>query len=330
MGVKAQADLKTKAQDFIVEEVLGFELSGTGEHLWCWVEKINANTLYVARQWALLVGCQRRDISHSGLKDRYAITRQWLCLPAIYGDKLPDVGEGWRIIQRVRHQKKLRVGTHRFNDFVIRLREVAGDKTEIETALQSQVLEGFVNKFGAQRFGRDNLARAQQWVKSGKLPKKREERSLVLSTLRAWLFNQQLEMRESLGVVRSLLVGDRAMLRGSQSYFYVEKIDEDLQRRLNEGDIVPAGWLVGKGENTQEATPSADIRAKALEGYAAEVAYLQRYAQSDWRAMVVQAQQLSWQWEEDKTLVLSFRLPKGCFATTLLEQVFTIRDRSVE
>ena len=69
-GPLGSARLKAEPEDFCVDEVLGFELSGAGEHLCLYLEKRGDNTDYVARQLAKLAGCRPMDVSFCGLKDR--------------------------------------------------------------------------------------------------------------------------------------------------------------------------------------------------------------------------------------------------------------------
>jgi len=64
--------------DFIVDELLGFQPSGNGEHVYVHIRKTHQNTRWVidelARQWKI----HRSLFGHSGLKDRHAVTSQWL------------------------------------------------------------------------------------------------------------------------------------------------------------------------------------------------------------------------------------------------------------
>lgn len=314
--------IKQSPADFYVEERLHFPLEGSGEHLWLLIEKSGMNTVYLKRQIARLSGCPQKDIGHSGLKDRRAITRQWLSLPLKYAASLPEKqkfeGEYWRIIDKQVHSRKLRIGSHRENFFRIIIRRIAAERRmAIEEQLATIQAQGFPNYFGEQRFGSNNLAQAQQWVARGVLPKKPEERSRVLSTLRAALFNAQLAARVADHSWHRLIAGDRAMLSGSHSHFAVEQLDEDLIARTASGDLSPAGYLPGKSEIVLQAQAAA-IAAQALADWEKENRYLCQYMQGDWRALRVLPQQLQWQWQDAQTLTLSFLLPSGAFATALI------------
>ncbi|TVP61530.1 MAG: tRNA pseudouridine(13) synthase TruD, partial [Halomonadaceae bacterium] len=70
-----QAVIRTEPEDFVVDEILGWELDGKGEHLCLWLEKRGDNTEFVATELARLAGCRKMDVSFCGLKDRHAVTR---------------------------------------------------------------------------------------------------------------------------------------------------------------------------------------------------------------------------------------------------------------
>ena len=284
---KPRATLKQSPADFRVAEQIDFPLTGHGEHLWCYVEKTSLNTAWLKREWARLTDCPPKDIAHSGLKDRHAITRQWLSLPAKYGAQLPDSGDGWQILERQQNERKLRVGAHRYNQFAITLRDIDADRASIEAALAALARDGFPNHFGDQRFGHTNRDKAQRWVERGQLPKKHDERAQVLSTLRADAYNAQLDARLAAATLHAPQPGDRAMLAGSNSHFTIETVDDALLARLASGDIALGGWLPGKEKNALPPAVTAALRdfrtTDAYRAVAAEARYVADYKQS-WAA----------------------------------------------
>ena len=74
----AKAKLKAKAEHFVVNEDLGFEFTGEGEHLMVRIRKTGENTSFVANELAKACGVKSKDVSWAGLKDRHAVTEQWL------------------------------------------------------------------------------------------------------------------------------------------------------------------------------------------------------------------------------------------------------------
>ncbi len=73
--------LKERPEDFRVEERLAFAPSGTGEHLYLFVEKTGLQTEELAARLALRFSVARRDVGYAGRKDRRAVTRQWFSVP---------------------------------------------------------------------------------------------------------------------------------------------------------------------------------------------------------------------------------------------------------
>ena len=63
-------------EDFLVEEIDGFEATGSGEHLLLTIEKRGMNTAFAAAQIARWAGVPPMGVGYAGLKDRHAVTRQ--------------------------------------------------------------------------------------------------------------------------------------------------------------------------------------------------------------------------------------------------------------
>ena len=319
--------------DFIVSECLGFEPSGEGEHLYLQVQKQGENTQWLARQLASAFGIRLRDVSFSGLKDRHALTTQWfsLHLPGKTDRddqviELPNI----TVLQRARHHKKLRRGAHKTNEFEIRIRSVAGDRVDIEHRLAA-LQKGFPNYFGPQRFGtaNRNLEKVRQLF-AGQLRKvRRETRSLYLSTARAWLFNLVLSGRMSEEGMPNLREGDVLQLAGTNSVFCVTELDSELLKRLEKGDVFLTGPLWGRGPVMTGASMTV-----LEQGFTAAEPDLKAGLEAagltaDRRALLSRPRQLSWEWENEATVRIGFHLGQGVYATSLLREVFHLKDAMV-
>src|SRR5690625_6308805 len=68
--------MRSAPEDFFVEELDGFEASGSGEHLLLTVQKRGLNTLEAVRRIARWAGVGEQAVGYAGLKDRHAVTRQ--------------------------------------------------------------------------------------------------------------------------------------------------------------------------------------------------------------------------------------------------------------
>ncbi|MCQ8104789.1 tRNA pseudouridine(13) synthase TruD [Methylomonas sp. SURF-2] len=336
-GPVATGDIKAEPEDFVVEEILSFIPEGSGEHVFLHIEKIGENTEYVARLLARHAGVRQRDIGYAGLKDRHGRTRQWFSvwLPtpkqALGPDQQPLPGKpepDWRalentqlkILQVIRHARKLRRGVLSGNRFEIVLRNWQGNREVAEQQLRQIQTQGFPNYFGEQRFGHQgrNVEKALAMFAGDRV--KREQRSIYLSAARSFLFNQILAERLYTGTWNCGLAGEVCKLQGSNSQFVAASIDQTLMERMRQGETHPTGALWGKG-----------ICAAGGEVLALEQRIVSRYPsladgllkaelEQDRRALRVIPEDLNWQFEKD-SLLLRFGLPAGSYATALLREI---------
>lgn len=316
------ARIRTEPEDFFVEELPAFDASGEGEHLLLTVEKRCMNTAFAAKRIAAWAGVPEMAVGYAGMKDRHAVTRQRFSVH-LPGRDSPDIAllesDELHVLATDRHSRKLQRGALRGNRFVLRLREVVGERDAIETRLRTLAAQGFPNYFGEQRFGRDgdNLVAARRMFAGARV--KREQRGILLSAARSALFNDVLAARVIDGSWNTGLPGELWMLDGSHSVFGPEPEPVALAKRVAAQDIHPTGPLWGRGalrtdgecRALEEAVlvPAADIRA-GLE---------QAGLKQERRALRIAPRALAWSWPQTQAIVLSFELPAGSYATTLLQ-----------
>lgn len=316
--------LRARPEDFVVEEIMGFDPSGDGAHLWLWVEKCGLNTDQVARALAKLAGVPGREVGFAGLKDRHAITRQWFSVPWAMKRELPSrwAGTGWHVCRVARHPRKLRRGTLSGNRFLITLRECVLDEAMLPTRLAQIATDGVPNFFTEQRFGTDNLSDAAKLFAGRNTAISHHLRGILFSAARAALFNLVLARRVQTGCWRTLLPGEAVQLRGSNSFFVATEIDTDLEARLHTRDIVPTGPLWGNGGLQSQAT-AAELELDVLRAFPGFRAGLE-YARLDpaRRTLVVYPQDFTCHHDPvSRSLTLQFGLTSGAYATGLLREL---------
>lgn len=322
--------LRATAEDFEVEEVLGFEPDGAGEHVFLLIEKRHANTEWVARQLARAAAVPPGAVGFSGLKDRHAVTRQTFSVH-LPGRQGPDWNsleiEGATILSVGRHSRKLKRGVHRANRFRVRLTRVSGNRIGADECLKRISLDGVPNYFGEQRFGRDggNLHSARALFAGARMG--RSERGFALSAARSQVFNCVLSERVADRTWNQALDGEVWMLGGTHSIFGPQPIDDEILQRLSRFDIDPTGPLWGLGELRSSGTVAEiEHRIAAASGFAAglEAAELRQ----ERRSLRIRPSGFSATWESGDALLLEFSLPSGCFATSVVREICSVMANS--
>lgn len=320
------ARFRASPEDFLVEEIDGFEASGSGEHLLLSVEKRGMNTAFAAKRIAQWAGLPELAIGYAGLKDRHAVTRQRFSvhLPKrVAPDLQPLQSADLRVLKSEWHAKKLPRGALAGNRFVLTLREVEGGRDAIERRLQAIAARGVPNYFGEQRFGRDGDNVANALAMFGGRRVRREQRTMLLSAARSELFNRVLAARVAAGNWDQGLDGEVWMLDGSRSVFGPEPWNDTLAARLADFDIHPSGPLWGADElRTASVAREVEMSALADEPAPALRAGLETAGlKQERRALRLKPQQLQWRWLQDEALELQFVLPPGTYATVVLREL---------
>lgn len=260
-----------------------------------------------------------------------------------------------RILAQHWHNKKLNRATHDANHFVITLRDLvftddsglADNQALVEQHLATISKTGVPNYFGPQRFGfnGNNITEALKLfakesdnrlanpaantmantTSAKKKPKRkgapREQNSMELSAARSLIFNKILAARVRNGSWNTGLNGEVFNLNGSGSIFASEQIDDTLRERLASGDIHPTAAMWGTS-NDKITAAAAELENDVVQQdfLLAQLArgLEQRDIKAQRRALRLPVEDLSWQWLEGRTLVLSFTLTTGSFATSVL------------
>ncbi|BBM81710.1 tRNA pseudouridine(13) synthase TruD [Candidatus Uabimicrobium amorphum] len=147
-------NIKTLAEDFVVEEQLLFPLSGQGEHLYVQIEKTNITTMEAVRIICKRLGIAKSAVGYAGQKDARAVTKQYFSLYNVDESSLSKLeGKSLRVLDVDRHDKKLKLGQIRGNFFSINVHGSDGNVENARKILQRLEKNGVPNYFGLQRFG---------------------------------------------------------------------------------------------------------------------------------------------------------------------------------
>ncbi len=305
-----QGTMRTFAEDFIVDEKLGFEPDGDGEHIYLHLCKRHVNTDWLAQQIAKFTGVKRHDVGFCGLKDRHAQTSQWM---SVYLPKAPEPDWGQFLAQLAgevtlnavtRGRRKLRRGMHQSNTFQLIIRaETPVDEGALQARLRCIAQQGVPNYFGDQRFGRQgqNLVAADAWLRDGRKIRDRSQKSMIMSAARSHLFNLVVAQRVREGTWRTVLDGD-VSLNG-----------------------YPTAPLWGRGRSATELGP-AETERLALEPVQDWLSRLEHCGlDQERRSTVLMPEDLQWQFGPE-VLQLTFSLSPGQYATALLREIGIITN----
>ncbi len=322
--------LKEQPEDFVVEELPAYEPSGEGEHLFLWLQKRDVAGEDLLRHVARRLNISSRDIGMAGVKDRRAITRQWVSVPARCEPMVAEIdSDQVRVLRAARHGNKLRTGHLRGNRFSIRVRntgEAAADRaTRVAEAIGRL---GFPNYFGAQRFGQEqqtlqlglDLVSGKASPRSISPARRRFLLRMALSAVQSALFNAVLAARLRNGRLHTVLAGDVMQVRASGGQFPVEDAAAE-QQRFDARETVLTGPLFGpKMIAAQEAAAAAEGAVLADWNLSpADFTRFSKLTSGTRRPLLVWPGNLSIQ-AEGQDLRIDFDLPSGSYATSLLRE----------
>ena len=147
--------VKTEPEDFMVDEIPLYQASGSGEHVLFRIEKKGITTHRVIEHISRALRIDSRDIGCAGLKDRHAVTTQYLSVRQASLEQVQDLEiPGVKVLTAQRHVRKLRTGHLKGNRFRIIIRAVApGAGKTARTIFEVIERRGLPNFYGHQRFG---------------------------------------------------------------------------------------------------------------------------------------------------------------------------------
>ena len=301
-GPLAVAQFRSSPESFQVVELRDDKLSGEGDYLYLQIRKRDIDTAAVLSELSKALAIKPRNISYAGRKDRFAVTTQWFCIHSS-DREIPTIADNlhpkFTVLQSRWHHEKLSIGDLSGNRFTILLTEFNGDIERTITTMERIKSDGFPNYFGPQRFGSkgQNLIRGKRMLAGELRVKDRNQRSLYLSACRSYLFNEILAARVRQGNWNISIAGDEV--------------------------CPPIGYLPGDGE-VPVSSDAGEIMNTVLDQHQALYNGIKN-SRVAWhqRDLLIQATDMAYQWQGDQ-LELTFSIPKGAFATSLLRELIEL------
>lgn len=313
--------IRSQPQHFHVEELPAYEPSGTGSHLYLLIEKRNLTTANVVSE-LVQRGVDERDVGVAGLKDKNAVTVQWISVPKNMQNAAMDLATvaGIEIIDASYHKNKLAIGHLLGNRFRIRIQgvEQTAHAQAVQTLQQLQA-GGVANYFGPQRFGSfgRNAYDGYALVKGHDVPGGDRMHRFFVSALQSHVFNHLLAERVRGGYLNTVIDGDWAKKHDTGGEF--EILDAASEQERAERNEISA-TIPLHGQKVPVSQRAAGERERAM---------LARFGlqwedfsnrNGDRRLSRIFITNVGASMHEGD-LVIAFDLPKGSFATTIIREV---------
>ena len=344
--------LKSQPEDFDVEEIPAYSPSGDGEHLFLWIEKRGVSADELTRHLSSVLDLPAGDLGLAGLKDKYAVTRQFVSVPRRLESLVPSINtDNIRVLNSTPHQNKLRTGHLNGNRFRVLVRGVSGSTAAtVETlseaggppalCVANTIAErirrtGLPNYFGSQRFGHNGSTLKQglnllsETGASGEPSRKSRDRHrssrrflhrLALSAAQSWLFNQVLTERLRDGLLDRVMLGDVMQVCATGGLFVAQDLAAE-QPRFEAHETVMTGPMFGP--KMKPTTDEPAIREqRVLDTAQLSPDAFRRYGHltdGTRRPMLVRPDDLRISAVPDG-LLFEFSLPSGSYATVLLHE----------
>ncbi len=225
-----------------------------------------------------------------------------------------------------RHRNRLRKGHHAGNQFRLVVRDVReGSEDRLQHLFDELLRRGVPNYFGPQRQGRSGTnfqlgaELLQDPARRNKMP--RSKRIWFMNSYQSYVFNQIVAKR--IESIDRVWLGDWAMKTDNGACLPVEEPDVE-QPRADRFEISPTGPLFGSRAPWATGVPGEIERAviadlgstpELLSKAGAECGF-----RGERRALRVRLNDLVWSLE-GSLLHLSFWLPPGSYATSVLREV---------
>jgi tRNA pseudouridine13 synthase len=342
---------KQSKEDFVVTEIPLYEFSGEGEHLILKIRKKDLSTWDMVNIISNHIGCKSRDIGYAGLKDKNAMTIQYISLHKSFENKVESFEHPQiKILEKTYHNNKIRVGHLKGNKFFIRLKQVQNiDRKKLDFALEEIKKFGIANYFGFQRFGidGDNYEKGKELLEGKIKVRDRKLKQMYINAYQSYIFNRWLSERiklskiienfepkeiesqvklsfETIQLLKTqkhpfkVLKGDLFSHYPYGKIFYVEELEIEAEKFFQR-DRVPTGILNGK-----------KVKQAIEDAYFYEKEYIEDIQEQGSRRFAwIFPSNIDASFNEEKNWYeINFELPKGSYATELISELLHKELRS--
>lgn len=329
-------------RNFIVEEIPLYTFCGSGEHIILKVRKKNLSTSEMLNIFSKNLGIKRTEIGYAGLKDKNALTIQYISIHKKFAKQIEHFNiENIKILDMTYHSNKLKLGHLWGNKFYICIKKVDNiNANKIQEICKILDKNGMPNYFGIQRFGKngDNFMQGKAILEGKDKIRNHKISQFLISAYQSHLFNMWLKKRVEFCKILKSFVPQVASTRykialdeikelKKQAHFFkilrgdviseypfgkLKSADKSSMQRFIKREIAPTGLL--QGRKIMRATQSAEIFESEF------CDNLLDNQIGDRRVAWVFLRDLEFIYKKEIAQgEFSFMLPKGSYATIFLE-----------
>ncbi len=341
--------LKQITEDFIVREINNLKLDDKGQFAYFSLKKTNYNTLKAIEKIAEKLRINPKNIGFAGNKDRNAITEQTISIKNGKKDCENITLKDIELEYLGRGSSEIYIGSLKENSFEIIVRNLP--KKDVKK-IREKVKKGILmpNYFGEQRFSKNNTELGKALVKSDF----KEAINVLLDSSSE--FNEKINLRlqdrkndfvGALKIVPFKLL--RLYVHAYQSFIFNKTLDQySASLKNNKAEKNKKRLIKNKiTEKIQEKLPiigfSSEINDKKIEKIIEKIMEEENITNRDFiiraipelssegseraafikisnfKIINVEKDELN---EGKEKMVVSFSLPKGCYATILIDFLF--------
>jgi tRNA pseudouridine13 synthase len=316
--------IKQNPEDFLVEEIPKDLALDGGDYTYFILEKKNWNTRDAVKAIASKLGVKDKYFNVAGIKDKKAITKQYISVFKVNPQKLENLKiKDIKITVLGKGKERLKLGQLLGNKFMIRVKGVEKEPKKIS----------FIeNYYDDQRFGGKNKI-------LGKALVKKEYRKACFSLRIRW------EGRDYIGSLRKL--GKhilRIYVNSYQSYLFNRALEEYLRTKYKKyclADYSQGTFVFSDEQIKNEKIPLVgfltNFENKEIEKIYKTLMKEEKIKKEDFlireipelnsegneRNLLVEVKDLEIKKEDKTTYMVSFTLPPGSYATIVIKKMFT-------
>ena len=291
---------KQNKYDFIVTELPLKEFGDSGTYIILKIKKVFLTTWELLTHISNKLNIDEHKIGYSGLKDKNATTTQYISIPQIKGNlkKLLD-NKQVEVLDTYKSKSRLSIGELKGNNFKITLHDVKEENlTQLYQILSKIQKHGVPNYFGYQRFGEDyNFEKAKAVVYGEEVITNKKVEHLLISAYQSYFFNSWLSTR----------------------------VEQSKQKNLNKLEILDGDLFFDKEKKIISGLlPGRKVKRSSSQAYEIEKEFDDEYvhAKGYRREAWIKVSNIKNKYnKETEDLVLEFDLPKGSYATVVIENI---------